>query len=75
MDTPYFQIGELKYGKPILDRLLDYRTSLGKAMKIGLVSMNSTMRSNLGVGMPIDMLVIRNLAIMTGMYKGLSLAI
>jgi putative proteasome-type protease len=59
MDTPYFQIGELKYGKPILDRLLDYRTSLAKAMKIGLVSMNSTMRSNLGVGMPIDMLVIR----------------
>lgn len=59
MDTPYFQIGELKYGKPILDRLLDYRTPLPKAMKIGLVSMNSTMRSNLGVGLPIDMLVIR----------------
>lgn len=59
MDTPYFQIGELKYGKPILDRMLNYRTSLLKAMKIGLVSMNSTMRSNLGVGLPLDMLVVR----------------
>ncbi len=59
MDTPYFQIGELKYGKPILDRMLDYRTPLTKAIKIGLLSMNSTMRSNLSVGLPIDMLVMR----------------
>jgi putative proteasome-type protease len=59
MDTPYFQIGELKYGKPVLDRMLTYRTPLSKAMKIGLVSMNSTMRSNLGVGLPIDMLVVK----------------
>ena len=59
MDTPYFQIGELKYGKPVLDRMLNYRTPLSKAIKIGLVSMNSTMRSNLGVGLPIDMLVVR----------------
>jgi putative proteasome-type protease len=59
MDTPYFQIGELKYGKPVLDRMLTYRTPLLKAMKIGLVSMNSTMRSNLGVGLPIDMLVVK----------------
>jgi putative proteasome-type protease len=59
MDTPYFQIGELKYGKPVLDRMLTYRTPLAKAMKIGLVSMNSTMRSNLGVGLPIDMLVVK----------------
>lgn len=59
MDTPYFQIGELKYGKPTLDRLLHYRTSLNQAIKIGLLSMNSTMRSNLGVGLPIDMLVVR----------------
>ncbi len=58
-DTPYFQIGELKYGKPILDRLLDYGTPLNKAIKIGLLSMNSTMRSNLSVGLPIDMLVMR----------------
>ncbi len=59
MDTPYFQVGELKYGKPILDRMLDYRTPLMKAIKIGLLSMNSTMRSNLSVGLPIDMLVVR----------------
>ena len=59
MDTPYFQIGELKYGKLVLDRMLSYRTPLSKAIKIGLVSMNSTMRSNLGVGLPIDMLVVR----------------
>lgn len=59
MDTPYFQAGELKYGKPILDRMLHYRTPLNKAIKIGLVSMNSTMRSNLGVGLPIDMLIVK----------------
>lgn len=59
MDTPYFQIGELKYGKPILDRMLSYRTTLKEAIKIGLLSMNSTMRSNLSVGLPIDMLLVR----------------
>jgi putative proteasome-type protease len=59
MDTPYFQAGELKYGKPILDRLLTYRTPLLEAMKLGLLSMNSTMRSNLSVGLPLDLLVIR----------------
>lgn len=59
MDTPYFQIGELKYGKPILDRMLNYRTPLLEAVKIGLLSMNSTMRSNLGVGLPIDLLIVR----------------
>ncbi|MFN3591231.1 MAG: peptidase [Thermaurantiacus sp.] len=59
MDTPYFQIGELKYGKPILDRMLSYRTPLADAIKIGLLSMNSTMRSNLSVGLPIDMLLMR----------------
>lgn len=59
MDTPYFQIGELKYGKPILDRMLGYDTPLDQSVKIGLLSMNSTMRSNLSVGLPIDMLIIR----------------
>ena len=58
-DTPYFQIGELKYGKPILDRMLEYRTPLSKAIKVGLLSMNSTMRSNLSVGLPIDLVVVR----------------
>ena len=59
MDTPYLQIGELKYGKPILDRLLLYRTSLTEALKVGLLSMNSTVKSNLSVGLPIDLLLLK----------------
>lgn len=58
-DTPYFQIGEHKYGKPILDRAVGYATDIQDALKVGLISMDSTMRSNLGVGMPIDILVAR----------------
>ena len=58
-DTPYLQIGEHKYGKPILDRAVTEETSLADAMKLGLISMDSTMRSNLAVGMPIDVAVIR----------------
>lgn len=58
-DTPFFQIGELKYGKPILDRLLKYDTPLEQAVKIGLLSMSSTMRSNLSVGLPVDMVAVR----------------
>ena len=52
-DTPYLQIGEHKYGKPILDRAVTYETDLYDALKIGLISMDSTMRSNLG-GRPAD---------------------
>jgi putative proteasome-type protease len=58
-DTPYLQIGEHKYGKPVLDRAITFKTDLYDALKIGLISMDSTMRSNLGVGLPIDMLVAR----------------
>lgn len=58
-DTPYLQIGEHKYGKPILDRAVTYRTDLPEALKLALISMDSTMRSNLGVGAPIDMMVYR----------------
>jgi putative proteasome-type protease len=58
-DTPYLQIGEHKYGKPILDRAVTFNTDLYDALKLGLISMDSTMRSNLGVGMPIDLLVMR----------------
>ncbi len=57
-DTPYLQIGEHKYGKPILDRAVTFESNLRDALKIGLISMDSTMRSNLGVGMPIDILVV-----------------
>jgi len=58
-DTPYLQIGEHKYGKPVLDRAISYDTDLYDALKIGLISMDSTMRSNLGVGLPIDLIVAR----------------
>ena len=59
-DTPYLQIGEHKYGKPVLDRAMHYDVELYEALKTGLISMDSTMRSNLGVGLPIDVLVVRN---------------
>ncbi len=59
VDTPYMQIGEHKYGKPILDRAVKYTTDLYDALKLGLISMDSTMRSNLGVGLPIDLMVYR----------------
>ena len=57
-DTPFLQIGEHKYGKPILDRVVRPSTSLPDAQKAVLLSMDSTLRSNLSVGMPLDMVVI-----------------
>jgi putative proteasome-type protease len=57
-ETPYFQTGEAKYGKPILDRVVTQETSLRDTMKGVLISFDSTMRSNLSVGMPIDLLCI-----------------
>ena len=54
--TPYFQTGETKYGKPIIDRVIAPTTSLADATKCFLVSFDSTMRSNLSVGMPIDVI-------------------
>jgi putative proteasome-type protease len=59
LDTPYFQIGESKYGKPIIDRVISRSTSLAEAAKCALVSMDSTIRSNLSVGPPLDLAVIR----------------
>ncbi|HEY4038229.1 MAG TPA: proteasome-type protease [Burkholderiaceae bacterium] len=56
-ENPYFQIGESKYGKPIIDRVLSPDTSLGEAAKCALVSMDSTLRSNISVGLPLDLLV------------------
>lgn len=58
-DTPFLQIGETKYGKPILDRAITYDTSLYDGVKLALISMDSTLRSNLTVGMPIDLMVYR----------------
>ena len=59
-DTPFLQIGEHKYGKPVLDRAMHYDVELYEALKTSLISMDSTMRSNLGVGLPIDVLVVRS---------------
>lgn len=59
-DTPYFQIGESKYGKPIIDRVIRYETTaLDEAAKCTLVSFDSTIQSNLSVGLPIDMVMLR----------------
>ena len=54
-DTPYFQIGEHKYGKPVIDRVVTRATTLSAATKCILVSFDSTMRSNISVGLPIDL--------------------
>ena len=56
-ETPYFQIGESKYGKPIIDRVVSPKTSLDEAAKCALISMDSTIRSNLSVGLPLDLLI------------------
>ncbi|MEP6785804.1 MAG: peptidase [Sphingomonadales bacterium] len=57
-DAPFLQIGEVKYGKPILDRALTYETTLDEAVKVALISFDSTIRSNLSVGLPFDLIVI-----------------
>ena len=56
-ETCYFQIGETKYGKPIIDRVINRKTGLLEATKCTLVSFDSTMRSNISVGLPIDLVV------------------
>jgi len=68
-DTPYLQIGEHKYGKPILDRVVVPETSLADAQKAVLLSMDSTLRSNLSVGMPLDLAVIEKDALRIGLER------
>ncbi|MBP6251531.1 MAG: proteasome-type protease [Rubrivivax sp.] len=58
-ETCYFQIGESKYGKPVLDRMITPKSRLNTAAKCALVSMDSTLKSNLSVGLPLDLLVYR----------------
>lgn len=58
-ETTYFQIGESKYGKPLIDRVLRRSSSLNEAAKCALVSMDSTIRSNLSVGLPLDLVLIK----------------
>lgn len=57
-DTPYFQIGETKYGKPIIERVLTTRTSLDQAVKCALVSFDSTIKGNLSVAPPLDLVIL-----------------
>jgi len=57
-DTPYFQLGEHKYGKPILDRVITPTSSIDESLKAACVSMDSTIRSNLSVSLPLDLAVI-----------------
>lgn len=68
-DTPFLQIGELKYGKPILDRALSHDTSLSDAIKLGLISFDSTIRSNLAVGLPLDMMLLRRDALSVESFR------
>ncbi|MBL8548613.1 MAG: proteasome-type protease [Hyphomonadaceae bacterium] len=71
-DTPYLQIGEHKYGKPILDRVAKYDTPVEDAVKLALISMDSTLRSNLSVGMPIDLMTYRKDALHVEMRRRIS---
>ena len=57
-EVPFLQIGETKYGKPILDRGLSFSTPLHEAVKFGFLSFDSAMRSNLGVARPLDLMVM-----------------
>ncbi len=68
-DTPFLQIGEHKYGKPILDRVVTTDTPLADAKKAVLLSMDSTLCSNLSVGMPLDMMVIETDACQVTEYR------
>jgi putative proteasome-type protease len=68
-DTCYFQIGESKYGKPVLDRVLTRETTLVDATKCTMVSFDSTMRSNISVGLPIDLLVYETDSLAVGVQR------
>ena len=70
-DTPFLQIGEHKYGKPILDRNLGFETPLIEGVKLSLVSMDSTIRSNLTVGLPMDLLMMRTDALRVAQWRRL----
>jgi len=59
-DVPFFQIGETKYGRPMLDRVVSPKTPLGEAVKIGFLSFDASIRSNLAVGRPLDLMVLPN---------------
>ncbi|MBI4001263.1 MAG: peptidase [Nitrospira defluvii] len=68
-DTPYCQNGEIKYGKPIIDRVITYSTGLMEAAKCVLISFDSTMRSNISVGPPIDLLCYERDSLKVGLQR------
>ena len=68
-DTPFFQIGETKYGKPIIIRAYDRAMSLAETVKLLLVSFDSTLKSNLSVGLPLDLLFLEKDALKVGLRK------
>ena len=70
-DTRYFQIGESKYGKPIIDRVVQAETALAAAAKCALISMDSTIRSNLSVGMPLDLAIVRRDALQISLHQSI----
>ena len=65
-DTSYFQIGEVKYGKPVIDRIITPQTGLIEAAKCALISFDSTMRSNVSVGPPLDLMIYRRDSLKSG---------
>jgi putative proteasome-type protease len=68
-DTPYFQLGESKYGKPILDRVINTGTPQKEAAKCVLISFDSTMKSNISVGLPIDLLWLPRDSLRVGLQQ------
>ncbi|MEY4443044.1 MAG: hypothetical protein RL442_2044 [Pseudomonadota bacterium] len=68
-ETPYFQIGESKYGKPILDRVIEGDLSLDEVAKCCLISMDSTIKSNLSVGLPLDLMCYENDSLTVTQHK------
>ncbi|ESY53250.1 MULTISPECIES: peptidase [unclassified Mesorhizobium] len=68
-DTPFFQIGETKYGKPIIIRAYERTMSLAETVKLLLVSFDSTLKSNLSVGLPLDLLFLEEDTFMVGLKK------
>ncbi|MEY4376685.1 MAG: hypothetical protein RJB26_1235 [Pseudomonadota bacterium] len=71
-DTTYFQIGESKYGRPILDRVIRRSSSINEAIKCALVSMDSTIRSNLSVGLPLDLVIVKRDAFNVARHMSIS---
>jgi putative proteasome-type protease len=71
-DTRYFQIGESKYGKPIIDRVVKAETPIATAAKCALISMDSTIRSNLSVGLPLDLAIVRRDALQVSLHRNIA---